>query len=515
MRQIKIPIFLKILFFVVNFFLLFNFLVIQNIFSLQNILMFILIFINFFLQFFILKNSKKAVFWMMGFLPLFTVFWLFWVFSDLYFYLYFYSENLFSDLPFSYEIFLLIFWIIIFIIYEILLFLTYKKLKKENISENNFTNKKQEITFSIIFFITFLFLSIFKFWYYNIPEKIEISDEIFKTKLENEKFESDENIYISLKNFSKKYKIEEKNEEFKSLMFDCLFLNKCFWEKQDYIDFLENEKNNKNILKIFYNKNNVETMSVLDKLNTKRILRQNFEKYFFNEDLQNIFKEYLKFWEKKYFKSNYEISDSWILYGIFFKLNKEFFFKTFFLMQNWYENEALEILEKRFEIILKILNWDLSMMDSSIWNDILMNNLENLEKILENFEISRENKNILIKVLEKNNFKAKDIFDNSVKFEFNRNKNQLKNLFDGTYNDFELVNKQTLFILKDSIDLEKQKFKSILDRNNNFEPKINIFKRNIIWQKMTKENFFSFLSIEKKLLKTEKKIQEIIEKLKK
>lgn len=474
MKQIKASIFLKITFFILNFVFLFNFLIIQNFFSLQNFLMFFLVFINFVTFFFVLKWNKKFL-KISFFLPiLIMIFYFLWFFKAFEIYIFLLLEKSFS---FIIVFIFLLFLAISLLYYFIWLFLFYKKLNKENLEEKYFTYEKQEKNYLILFFITVFLLFVFRFWYYERTEEYDIPKGFFITKLENEKFESDENIYIWLKNIFEKYK-ESENINFKTNILYCLYDDKCYFEKEEYINWVneflwkyetseerikiyenilekylkeKSQKNDnyKNLTKdekkeysltqirikelqkkIFSLKTPLEKFSYLrykffknyknlsekNKIFVKTFLRKNFENIF--KDNKNFEKldEILKFSEKKYFKTDILGNEEFGLRQKFYR-NLNLYFA--YLLENKREKEFLEKFEKLVLFQEKIFSWDSNLVEFLIVSSGFRENLEFLEIILKNFELNLETKEKIKELLGNKIFsKEKKIFENIVKIEY-------------------------------------------------------------------------------------------------
>lgn len=253
---------------------------------------------------------------------------------------------------------------------------------------------------------------IFYFGYYNIPEKFEeIPDETFATKLTDKDTFSKENIYIDFYDFNKLLINRINYSNFYQNIFYCLFWNKCVWDRQYYIDIINYLENPEWKAPTFLHSNlksSKETMSIIEKLNTKALLKRNFEKYFYNINDNKIINEYLKLSEKEwFFKERKGDLNNYSNLQIFYKENLKY--KIFYLLCNWEEDKAIDILTKNFKIIQKIINWEISeilLMIETLW---LKNTLEYTEYILKNFNLSDENKNKLKQSLEKNNFSADEV----------------------------------------------------------------------------------------------------------
>lgn len=340
MKQVKVSFFLKILFFIINFVFLFVFLVLQNYFSIFNFSLLIIIIINFSVFFFILKWNIKAVKFAF-FLPILTfLYFLFWVFNVIIIYFWFLIKLFYSEVQ-KWEIYLifLIIFISLLICYFINLFLLYRKLKKENLDKKYLTNKKQEKTFSILFWITVFLLLIFKFWYYERVQKIEIPENYFETKLENKEIQNEKNMFIWMKKFSESLKIKEFSFHLRENILYCIYEDKCFFEKQDYleaINFFKWEKSEKDFnnlklrKKIIYDENDrlyknldekYKILQWIDKINIKILLKKNFENIFYIKENDKYFEKYIKFSEKEYFKESLWIERLEIKYSFIQSLN--------------------------------------------------------------------------------------------------------------------------------------------------------------------------------------------------
>jgi len=503
MNQIKIPFVLKIIFFFLNFILILNFIVFQNFLS---ILAFIPILIAFLIQFFLFKNKKFAIISAM-FLPFVAItFWFLEIFENFKEYL----STVFQIFDIKYfEDFEKIFYLIlalITIIYEIFLILTYLKLRKKDIE---FNTKNQEKKFCISFALISLFLIIFYFGYYNIPEKFEeIPDETFATKLTDKDTFSKENIYIDFYDFNKLLINRINYSNFYQNIFYCLFWNKCVWDRQYYIDIINYLENPEWKAPTFLHSNlksSKETMSIIEKLNTKALLKRNFEKYFYNINDNKIINEYLKLSEKEwFFKERKGDLNNYSNLQIFYKENLKY--KIFYLLCNWEEDKAIDILTKNFKIIQKIINWEISeilLMIETLW---LKNTLEYTEYILKNFNLSDENKNKLKQSLEKNNFSADEIAKYAKNFNYLL---QVNSFFIEQDKRKEKWDYSKNLVYEDSKNYLKKIFKGTLETKNylEIEKSKNIFKRNILGRYFIENDFNYWLSH----TEIEKRIKEVLD----
>lgn len=304
-------------------------------------------------------------------------------------------------------------------------------------------------------------------------ENIEIPSDFFKTNLEEKKYEDEENMF---KWFSESLNYFDGLNYFinKNIYF-CIFEDKCFFEKQDYIDLVtalkwdfENEKAYyyREIIKKFnieIDKEKSKNLEWVHKINSKKVLKNNLNLFLEEEKSKRILNFFLSLSEKKYYKyilnngNRYDYSIKLIYFSDYIMI------KNIFLMENKKEKEFLENTEKFFDILNKIYNWDnLVLNNQSIFSAYEIQ-FKSFEKILDKYEVSKDIKEKLIEIIEKIDTKSK--LENSLKVDYKINIENLKYLFE---NENEFKN--------------EEEYKEI---SKKFE---QIFFELINWKEISKEN---------------------------
>lgn len=314
-----------------------------------------------------------------------------------------------------------IFFILLSLFWIIATILLKRKLKKINLENKYFTNKNQYKTFIIISTTLSILLIIFRLWYYNSPYKqfdIKNDDwnDFFTTKYENLEIKNDDNLYFDLKSFWKKYDFSEYARGLKINIKDCLYFNKCY-DYELYKDIFKKDKKQKNIW-INWFKNEILKDSI-EIENVKVLLKKQVEifntfdnKIIINQIIIDFNNNYSN---KKYYKWN--INET-VYFTSLIQFYREANNKIIYLFETGQQDEATKLLKSLLKVSLTMVNWDNNIIDTLIWQTTLKITLGNLNLIIDNFQISENNKNILLTTLE-NNKVDENIMSNSIKNYYN------------------------------------------------------------------------------------------------
>ncbi len=480
MPKIKIWFFLHFLVLIISFILLLNIIIIyQNIFDIDNLKFFLIYFIYVSIFYFVLKNNLLAI----KFFALINFILLWWIhiFYTIYEWISLEKIWIFS----GYAKFYISIIIMIIILFK--LFYLHKNIKKwtENLEKKLVTNKNQTKTFIIYQILILIFLVIFRYWYYDIEEKkLEIDKSFFISKYQNTEIKDEDNLYISIK----KFKYNEKTlkqigtkKKAKEKFFECLYENKCYWNLEDYekivwklnwtIDF-DNKyeywkkeitnKTRKFKVKLFLNKN----ISVL----------YNFDEN--HKKMMNLF--ILELSNKKYFK---KVWKEFPIYTNLLNFNRETNYDILFNLKNNKQNKAINILETELKIYLTMLDWDWDVIDILVAHTLIKNKLKIMGLILNNFEITKENKNKLA-ILLKKEITSKPL-DNALIYQDRTSAKEFKdsdiplNTTLLQYENFRKMHKEKLFY---QIKYKWNPPKKLIKQYELSTKNISYFKSNYIWK---------------------------------
>jgi len=197
----------------------------------------------------------------------------------------------------------------------------------------------------------------------------------------------------------------------------------------------------------------------------------------YNENNNNNYEDIIFSLSKKnFYKSDiYE----YIIFSDFINFNDALNKKVISYMKEGDENNSIKILVAQINTAYVLLNWDSLLIDKLIAHSVLSKAFDNIDYILENYELNNNLKNELYKSL--NNNIDRSIFDDSLKNEY---KELIYNL------DINwLPNVSTLFIADYTINWFKEiaffRIKNkgrIWDSEFNKYNEVNYFKSNIIGQ---------------------------------
>lgn len=497
MKSVKISLFLKVLVFIINLLLLINVIIIpQNIFWISNIIPFLVLFINSILFYFVLKNNKLAIKLFWAFLLL-ILGWINYIFNFLN------NDILNSSLSLNNTSYFIIIPYILFLILILLnLYFLNKNINKwvENLNEKLITEKKQYNSFAIVFIISFIFLLIFRFWYYAIEKDIEDIDELFFiTKYQNIDIKNEDNLYNDLKSF--KYK-EHKTRYIKEKILECLYEDKCYWTLDDY-KFNINRINDNEIWQFEFKGKKDEILNKREKLIIKWYLKQNINLLYVFENSEltdNVIKNMISnFSKKKYYKSNI---DETLVFTDFIQFNRELKYQVLYYINNNNEAKAIEILQAQINTLYTMLEWDSNIIDTLVAITWLKIWFENIDLLIKNYKLSDNSKNLLLSLL--NRDINKNSLDNSLKNDhkwllkeglWNINKWLVLEWINTTLFSYEETKKWFNEIVHDKINNNWIVSDIILDKYS----KLNFIKSNIIWQVLWFYSDVSYTSQYKKL----------------
>lgn len=537
MKQIKVSLFLKILVYIINLLFLVNLLIVpQNIFWINNIIPFFAVLINLMLFYYVLKNNLLAI-------KLFWIYYLIilWWFDLIFSFLNNGLLNNFLTLDVNKSNYFFIIPYFLFLILIILnLFFLNKNIKKwiEIVNKKLITNKNQTNNFIIWNIIIIIFLLVFKFWYYWIEKNIQkIDSSFFVTKYQDINMEDKDNLYIDLKKFEYKELFKYKElREFKNIKLDmvsCLYENKCYnksyykyliakaeWEtnyKEKMGKILAKPKTEKNKLEFLKHKKWPDKVKQWDVITDKKeifyvkvFLRKNIDilyKFNNNDFFNKLIDELIQnLSNKKYYK--YNITEK-IIFTDFIQFNRELKYKVLYYINNNNEDKSIEILQAQINTLFTILKWDSSLIETLVAMTCLKMWFENIDLIIENYELSNNSKNILLSLLDKEiNFSS---LNNSLKNEHKFALQYIKKLSSNTtLYDFDYTNKWFEEIVFNRINNKWVISNSLLEKYK----KLNFFKKNIIGQVLWQWNIdTSYESQYKKLWDLNNFRKEIIKKI--
>jgi hypothetical protein len=401
MTKVKVPFLLKLIVFTINFILLINILILpQNIFWISNIIPLLILSIYSVLFYYVLKNNKLAIkiFWFFSIIALLSIFYLLYVFYIAYsFFFLFEPFDWFSI--YKNPTFLIIFNTILFFIIILNLYFVNKNINLGlgNLNEKLITEKNQSKNFIISLIVSVIFLLVFRFWYYTKEIDIkDIDDSFFVTKYQNIDIKAEDNLYNHLKNFE--YTSNKWFVYFKEVMFDCLYKNICNLTLENFQLNISKIKNHEWLEIIWFNPekiiNNDEINDIQEYLKDNIDILYIFEnEELFNnhiDDLINIYNN------KKYYKTDI---DQIISFTNFIQFNNELKYKILYYINNNQEEKSIEILQAQINTLYTMLEWDSILFDKLVSITYLNILFENIEFIIENYELSDSSKNIFIWLL--------------------------------------------------------------------------------------------------------------------
>lgn len=576
MKQVKIPIFFKILMYLFLFFLLTILIILpksfQDIFWLYYILSFIATTISFILFFYVLKNNLLAI-------KLFSIFLC----------LNFGWINFISFLDVNIEIFYIIYFIFLFFVLFLFYFIN-RRIKEwvENLDLKYITEKQQHKTFLYTSIFTILFLIIFRFWYYQIENDIENLDDFFITKYQNIDIKDEDNLFVDIKNFNN-FNFIESNRDLKQEILNCLYKDNCLGTFDDYKNNIEKFKNPEKYMNFEYLKNLDSTEDKIYVNTLKDYLKENIEKLseipgFKNSNIYNVMKNCIdnnvceksrdvythniykvkdlahnsfdfkekptkeieskkeRILVKTYLRKNIDVLyvfndesninkiidkmvnewsnkkyyksnyDEITIFTSFIWFNRELKHKILYYINSNNEKKAIEILQAQVHMLFTMLEWDGPMIETLTAITCLKIWFESIDFIINNYKWSDNFRNKLLSILDK------EIDFSSMD---NALKNDLKIQFD-LIKDLKSINYMTLYnsdytekwFAEIWYNIIKNKWK-IPEHISNKYKNVNFLKSNIIGQVLWKWVYdTSYESQYKKLLDLEKYRKNLAGKLK-
>ncbi len=304
--------------------------------------------------------------------------------------------------------------------------------------------KKLHKNYLYVYVWFWIFLVIFYFWYYKqLDNKVIVSESEFVTKLQNVDVADENNWLIQmdklLKENDKSILAYEDNNFYNT--YDCILNWK--WRNCDKVkleNILENYKNN-------YSKINV-----------------------FNNEMKNVV-------DNDYFKEKTNV-DEFVSMQSIPKLTRISLFTAIYEINNWDKNRAVITLLTYKKLWDKLLNWDNSLVWMIVWITIVNMSIENINYVLDNYDIDEENLKLLKNKLS-TNYNSKEIFSNAIKMEYNMNKHWLEKML-GEWK----VRTSIMFDLDEYTNEQRKAWLSVINWEESYYKTIpvNYFKRSFVYR---------------------------------
>lgn len=338
---------------------------------------------------------------------------------------------------------ILVYWI--FILWAYLIYVLFHWLYKKTIHKN----------YWYAYGAFFVILIIYYFWYFtNYDKEPIIPESIFETKLQNIEVKTQENWFVQL------WKIQETHKQELSTLSDldkqtsstylCItwdWTKKC--EKSDLNASLEIYKTNKPDIEILNNE-------------ISKLTQYNYFKQEISEDFPSL---------------------HWLT-----ALSRTSLLTAIYELQEWNQQKAINSLLIYKKLWDKLLEWDNSLVWIIIWLTIQNITNSNINYIIDNFELDRENMTILNNEL-RNLYNSQEIITNTIKIEYHLNKSG----FTSWVKDW-LIKSSMLFDMDEFFNEMRREKLAMIKWEENFKISYsNYFKRRYLYKFLL---WFSTFSIE-------------------
>lgn len=358
----------------------------------------------------------------------------------------------------------LVHWL--FILFAYLLYVLFHWVYKKRIHKNYMYSY-------LAFFPLFI---VFYFGYYIQYDKWEfIPESIFETRLQNIEVADEENWMVQL------WKLYTENDRLTSIISN---LEKDVWNYYRCITWK------------YWKKCEEENLEDTLKLYNLEI-----------DTIETINKNFWKIIKYEYFKE--EIDGKFVSLRGLTSLSRISLFSVISKLEEWSENEAIEILLIYRKLWEKLLLWDTSLIWMIVWLTIELNSINNINYILDNYNLTDNNLNLLKKELNIT-YDSQDIFANAMKIEYLSNKYWIEVWYTNwTIRSSMLFNTEELYNI-----FRKVRLRSINWEGNHYDTLAkNYFKRKFIYRMFTSMSSISTQWYKESIENINIKSKELLEKI--
>lgn len=322
---------------------------------------------------------------------------------------------------------------VVFILWAYLLYVLLHWVYKKTLNKN--------YLYAYLWF--FVFLIIFYYWYYIQYDKTDtVPETAFVTKLEDIDVKDEENWLVQIEKL-----LADNNKSILYLELDN--------SSNNYYCIVRGE---------WRNCENVKLEEVVEPY------KNNYEEIdIFNNEMKKIV-------NYQYFKEN--IDDKYTNLQWFSKLTRMSFFMAIHKLNNWNPEKAIDIILIYKTLWEKLMTWDNSLIWMIVWITIENYTIDNLNYILDNYELSDDILNQLKNEFS-NTFNTKEIFSNAMKIEYKMR----KYWFEKAIWNWEMKTSM-IFNLEEYLREERKAWSSIINGTEYYYDSFpaNYFKRNFIYR---------------------------------